>query len=46
MGKAMKGLKKVALIGLGAMGVLYSDLLQQAIPDDFFVIADKNRIKR
>jgi len=39
-------MKKVALIGLGAMGVLYSDLLQKAIPDNFFVIADQDRIAR
>lgn len=39
-------MKKVALIGLGAMGVLYSDLLYSALQDDFFVIADKKRIGR
>lgn len=37
---------KVALIGLGAMGVLYSDLFQQHMPEDFFVIADETRIGR
>lgn len=37
-------MKKVALIGLGAMGVLYSDLLYSVLQDDFFVIADKKRI--
>lgn len=39
-------MKKVALIGLGAMGVLYSDLLYGALQDDFFVIADEKRINR
>lgn len=39
-------MKKVALIGLGAMGVLYSDLLYRAFQDDFFVIADEKRIAR
>ncbi len=39
-------MKKVALIGLGAMGVLYSDLLYSALQDDFFVIADEKRIAR
>lgn len=39
-------MKKVALIGLGAMGVLYSDLLYGALQDDFFVIADEKRIDR
>ena len=39
-------MKKVALIGLGAMGVLYSDLLHRALQDDFFVIADEKRIGR
>lgn len=37
---------KVGLIGLGAMGVLYSDLFQKAMPENFFVIADRNRIER
>lgn len=37
---------KVALIGLGAMGVLYSDLFQQSMPEDFFIIADRERIGR
>lgn len=37
---------KVGLIGLGAMGVLYSDLFQQNMPEDFFIIADENRIAR
>ena len=37
---------KVALIGLGAMGVLYSDLFRQAMPEDFFIIADRERIQR
>lgn len=39
-------MKQVALIGLGAMGVLYSDLLDKAMHDSFFVIADEKRIAR
>lgn len=42
----MREMKKVGLIGLGAMGVLYSDLLYGALGDDFFVIADEGRVAR
>lgn len=38
-------MKTVGLIGLGAMGVLYSDLLHRALGcENFFVIADQERI--
>lgn len=39
-------MKHVALIGLGAMGVLYSDIIAKKMGEDFFVIADENRIKK
>ena len=40
-------MKTVGLIGLGAMGVLYSDLLHRALGcENFFVIADQERIVR
>lgn len=39
-------MKTVALIGLGAMGVLYSDILAKNENVDFFIIADKERIAR
>lgn len=40
-------MKRVALIGLGAMGVLYSDLLSNALgKEDFFIVADEKRICR
>ena len=40
-------MKTVGLIGLGAMGVLYSDLLQRGLMQgDFFVIADAERVER
>ena len=40
-------MKTVGLIGLGAMGVLYSDLLHRALGcENFFVIADQERIAR
>lgn len=40
-------MKNAALIGLGAMGVLYSDLLAKAFGrEDFFIIADEARSQR
>ena len=40
-------IQTVGLIGLGAMGILYSDLLQENVEgEQFFVIADQKRITR
>lgn len=43
----MKAIKKVSLIGLGALGIMYSDHLSQKLPfDDLRIIVDDQRLKR
>jgi len=42
-----KAIKKVSLVGLGALGVLYADHIAKHIPfDDLRIVADKSRIQK
>ncbi|WP_338452368.1 ketopantoate reductase family protein [Niallia oryzisoli] len=42
----MKKIKKVTLVGLGAIGTAYGSLLQDTLKDSFQVVANEERIKR
>jgi 2-dehydropantoate 2-reductase len=39
-------IKKVSIIGLGALGILFGQQIEKTIGADFSVIADQNRIKK
>lgn len=39
-------IKRIALIGLGAMGVFFAPRLYEAFGDDFYIIAGGERKKR